>query len=168
MQYLIGLGLPGFAGTGLFGEGVTCVDTCVAGCSDRPARYKPRAVARNSFLARQIDDTQRAGKQLADVLRRRLASSFCRVVGPCGFAFEIRPLPLATSSCLPSGRHAHRGRIPAHRDESERPALARRWTHRTPPRCCCRRSPRTAAVSSGDNARLFGVEPGRRLRRNEA
>src|ERR1700720_601252 len=80
--------------------------------------------------------------------------------GPLGLAFEMRPLPLATRSCRPSGvTRTEVGYQPTGMKPSERP-LPGTLTSKTA-MLLLQALATNNLVSSGDSARLLGVEPGR-------
>ena len=79
--------------------------------------------------------------------------------GPFRFGFEIRPLPLATSNCLPSGvTRTDVGYQPTGINPSGRlfPEFETSKTARLLLQALAIKS----SAPSGDKARLFGVEPG--------
>src|SRR3954462_1528493 len=87
--------------------------------------------------------------------------------GPLGFALEVSPLPLATSNCRPSGvTRTEVGYQPTGINPSER-LLPITLTSKTAT-LLLQALATNNRVSSGDNATLFGVEPGGALGESEA
>src|SRR5882672_2624888 len=101
MTCLMGLGLPGSAGTGLPGAGCTC-GTLACGVH----RNAWAVHAANCFLK----SDSRFGNSMMLKLPGNNSSMNCESAvrflpgtGPLGFAFDIKPLPFATTRYLPSG-----------------------------------------------------------------
>src|ERR1035437_9831446 len=79
--------------------------------------------------------------------------------GPRGLALDVRPLPLATSRCLPSGvTRTEVGYQPTGMNPNERllPGFSTSKTATVLLSALATNS----IFSSGDSARLFGVDPG--------
>src|SRR5579859_5891496 len=80
--------------------------------------------------------------------------------GPVGFGLDVSPFPLATSRCLPSGvTRTEVGYQPTGMNPSER-ALRTMETSKTA-MLLLQALATNRSVSSGESARLLGVEPGR-------
>src|ERR1039457_4792454 len=79
--------------------------------------------------------------------------------GPSGLAFEVSPLPLATSRCLPSGvTRTDVGYQPTGMNPSERLLLG--FSTSKTATVLLSAFATKSVFSSGDSARLFGVDPG--------
>src|SRR5579884_480902 len=100
MTYLMGLGRPTLAGTGLSCSGETCV-TLSRGVQRYASSVQAASCLRKCFFVGRSMMLNVPGNNtpmncVSGVL-------FLPGTGPFGFAMEIKPLPFATRRCLASG-----------------------------------------------------------------
>src|SRR6266568_3584149 len=160
MQYWIGDGSPGFAGIGLLdGRPALTAPSALSGLQRYASAVQTASCCSRSF---------RGGRSMMLKVPRKSRPMYCTVGsaelltpgwGPLGLALEIVPLPLATSRCLPSGvTRTEVGYQPTGIKPSER-LLPGTLTSKTAIMLLSALATKSVR-SSGDSARLFGVEPG--------
>src|ERR1041385_3680058 len=159
MQYLIGLASPTRAGIGL--SGARWARTGRSACTglQRDARAGQSASCSFNFSPWGRSMIPNVPRNRPPMYSRTLAGGSRVGCGPWRLAFEMIPLPFATNRYLPSGvTRTDVGYQPTGMKPSERlrPGAA---TSKTATLLLSALAT-NRVFSSGDNAKLFGVDPG--------